>query len=122
MQRMNSGPNTGGAYEDSTKSCGRCRMLNIQPHAYRQIAELGKTHNTDRARKRSSRSLRRAAERNTQLGRLQWGRTEVTIRMTTKMTTLTIQIDDGKVEALREKIARLGVAPEQLITARSMIL
>jgi len=33
------------------------------------------------------------------------------------MTTLTIQIDDGKVEALREKAARLGVAPEQLITA-----
>lgn len=33
------------------------------------------------------------------------------------MTTMTLQIDDAKADALRQKARRVGLEPEQLLTA-----
>ena len=33
------------------------------------------------------------------------------------MTTITLQIDDAKADALRKKAQRIGLAPEQLLAA-----
>ena len=33
------------------------------------------------------------------------------------MTTMTLQLDDAKAQVLREKAQRLGLEPEQLLTA-----
>lgn len=33
------------------------------------------------------------------------------------MTTITLQIDDAKADALRKKAQRIGLAPEQLVAA-----